>query len=416
MNGYVKQVQNWLSQEFPDYFSETGKYPILPDGIAGQSTMNALTMALQITVDVTEIDGEWNQELSEKCPIVNAVSVPNVIRIAQGCLYCKGYYDNGFNGEFTVGTKADIESFKQDLGLSVFESVIEPDFFRSLLTLDQVRETKDTDQYIRAAQQYLNKNYYQTFSTMLSFLPTDGVYEAKTNRALIIVLQKELYSGFINYLKALPPEADGLTLYEKMFPYIKEGAVTQLTDNARGIIELPKLAAVIEAYIDNKSTVPSFWAGWGGDLASSMLATTLALPAKLDYASAFVTAFEKVGSDGVCSYSTLCADMDAVKIADIINNATEGATSTFTNALSQYYSLDVENHFANILADIPGILSYDELNTQIYHRMTGSQETADTIPGTDNPGLIPYKGNNPTMQVMAACCSALAHYVHTETA
>lgn len=48
--------------------------------------------------------------------------------------------------------------------------------------------------------------------------------------------------------------------------------------------------------------------------------------------------------------------------------------------------------------------------------MTGSQETADTIPGTDNPGLIPYKGNNPTMQVMAACCSALAHYVHTETA
>ena len=233
---------------------------------------------------------------------------------------------------------------------------------------------------------------------------------------MIIVLQKELYSGFINYLKALPPEADGLTLYEKMFPYIKEGAVTQLTDNARGIIELPKLAAVIEAYIDNKSTVPSFWAGWGGDLASSMLATTLALPAKLDYASAFVTAFEKVGSDGVCSYSALCADMDAVKIADIINNATEGATSTFTNALSQYYSLDVENRFANILADIPGILSYDELNTQIYHRMTGSQETADTIPGTDNPGLIPYKGNNPTMQVMAACCSALAHYVHTETA
>lgn len=89
MNGYVKQVQNWLSQEFPDYFSETGKYPILPDGIAGQSTMNALTMALQITVDVTEIDGEWNQELSEKCPIVNAVSVPNVIRIAQGCLTVK---------------------------------------------------------------------------------------------------------------------------------------------------------------------------------------------------------------------------------------------------------------------------------------------------------------------------------------
>lgn len=251
-----------------------------------------------------QIDGEWNQELSEKCSIVNAVSVPNVIRIAQGCLYCKGYYDNGFNGEFTAGIKADIESFKKDLGLSVFESVIEPDFFRSLLTLDQVRETKDTDPYIRAAQQYLNKKYYQTFSDMLSFLPTDGVYEAKTNRALIIVLQKELYSGFINYLKALPPEADGLTLYEKMLPYIKEGAVTQLTDNA----------------------------------------------------SAFATAFEKVGSDGVCSYSALCADMDAVKIADIINNATEEATGAFIDALSQYYSLDVENRFANILADIPGNL------------------------------------------------------------
>lgn len=69
------------------------------------------------------------------------------------------------------------------------------------------------------------------------------------------------------------------------------------------------------------------------------------------------------------------------------------------------------------IADIPAGLTYDELYTAIYNRMTGTQEmdTAE-ISDTSTPGLIPYRGNNPSVQVISACCSALAHYINVETA
>lgn len=423
---YVKEVQTWLAQEFPDYFkydetgSTSGLYPLIADGIAGQSTIKALTMALQLTLNVSKVTGIWDEATAAACPTVDAEASTVIIKLVQGCLYCKGYYDHALNGSFSAGTILGIKNFKTDLGLSMFSNVIEPQFFRSLLTLDQVKETSDTDPYIRAAQQYLNVNYYDAFGPTLSFVPTDGIYEAKTNRALIMALQTELTSGFVEYLKSLPPEENGKTLYEEILPYIAEIAAS-VTDSNGGVLELPKLASVIEAYFANKSPVPEFWSGWGTDLAAGMLATTLSLPMGFEYAQAFPAAFSKIGDiGGPCRYANLCSDLDAIKITEILKSGAENPdniATAFTDALDTYYAGLVNNRFKNIIADIPTGLTYDELYTAIYNRMTGTQEmdTAE-ISDTSTPGLIPYRGNNPSAQVISACCSALAHYINVETA
>lgn len=419
---YVKDVQTWLNQEFPDYFKydetgeTSGKYPLFPDGIVGQSTIRALTMALQLSLNLSEVDGSWNAETAAACPTVDSSSDPVIIKIIQGCLYCKGYYDHGFNGTFSVSTVSDIKKFKTDLGLDSPTDVVEPQFFRSLLTLDRVREENETDPHIRAAQQYLNANFYKAFGNELSYVPANGVYEAKTNRALIISLQTEMTAGFVEYLKSLPADDNGKTLYEEILPFINSETAT-ITDGIGGILELPKLAAVTEAYFENLSSVPDFWAGWGNDLAAGMLATTLGLPVNATYKDAFSTAYSKIGGDGPCSYANLCSDLDAVKITEILKSGSPDAFATvFTDALDTYYAEMAGERFKNILSDIPDGLSYYELFNNIYERMTGTQEMADTIPDASEPGLIKYRGNNPQMQIVSACCSALAHYIHAETA
>lgn len=165
----------------------------------------------------------------------------------------------------------------------------------------------------------------------------------------------------------------------------------------------------------------SLQSGWGTDLASGMLATTLSLPMGFEYAQAFPAAFSKIGGiGGPCSYANLCSDLDAIKITEILKSGAENPdkiATAFTDALDTYYAGLVNNRFKNIIADIPTGLTYDELYTAIYNRMTGTQEMDTTeIPDTSTPGLIPYRGNNPSAQVISACCSALAHYINVETA
>lgn len=192
----VKEVQQWLNDTFPSYFKydeepqNCGTYPIEPDGITGTRTVKALIMAIQIHYNLTPVDGIWGNATSAACvDIKSGVTDSTIIRIAQGGFYCKGYAPGGFDGIFGNNLGNAIQSFKADLGITT-SKVMEPDVFKALLNTDPTVLVSSGDNMVRAVQQYLNRNYYNLFKSKLGYLPTGGIYERKTSKALIYAFQK----------------------------------------------------------------------------------------------------------------------------------------------------------------------------------------------------------------------------------
>ena len=195
----VREVQQWLNNTFPAYFrydedpNNCGSYPIKPDGLTGTKTVKALVMALQIHYNLTPVDGIWGNATSAVCPDIKAgVTNSVLIRIAQGGFYCKGYEPGGFDGIFGNNLANAIANFKSDLGI-LPSNVMEPNVFKALLTMDPSKLVIfDGDIMVREVQKYLNGNYYNLFKSKLGYIPTGGIYERKTSKALIYAFQKEI--------------------------------------------------------------------------------------------------------------------------------------------------------------------------------------------------------------------------------
>lgn len=216
----VKEVQQWLNDTYPAYFKydATGKgngsYPIEPDGYTGTRTVKALVMAIQIHYNLTPVDGIWGNATSSACATLKkGVTDETIIRIAQGGFYCKGYNPGGFDGIFGTGMENAIPKYKEDLGITG-NSAMEPEVFKSLLTTDPSVLVTGGRSAVREVQKYLNKNYYILYKSKLGYIPTGGIYERKTSKALIYAIQKEIGTT-----------ADGLLGSNtfKMFPSISVG-------------------------------------------------------------------------------------------------------------------------------------------------------------------------------------------------
>lgn len=220
----VREVQQWLNDTFPSYFkfsddgSEMGIYPIEPDGITGSRTMKALVMAVQIHYNLTPVDGILGNGTSAACATISAGVTDSVIlKIAQGGFYCKGYEAGGFDGIWGNGLATIISTFKEDLGI-IGNSTMEPQVFKALLTTDPTVLVNSGDEQIRNVQKFLNRNYYSLYKAKLGYIPTGGIFERKTSKALIYAFQKEINTTADG---ALGPKT-----FESM-PEIEEGCTNQ---------------------------------------------------------------------------------------------------------------------------------------------------------------------------------------------
>ena len=126
--------------------------------------------------------------------------------------------------------------------------------------------------------------------------------------------------AFSNYVKKNNAE-----LYSRLKPYIRKETSKEkrflLSDGNIGLIDLSHMAATIEAYLGT-GLPPSFWAGWGGDLATGMSDTTI------NYENKNKDGFEiykdkdlqtianmTIGKNTLtCNYSDFCCDFDAYAI------------------------------------------------------------------------------------------------------
>ncbi|MFT4105625.1 MAG: DUF1906 domain-containing protein [Lacrimispora sp.] len=186
----VRNVQIWLNQTYtPDLIGN-----IDPDGITGNTTVRALTTALQIELSAYPIDGVFGKDtldklvvLSDNTPENTYNNLEHVIYILQGALYCKGYNPSGLDGVYGDGLKNAIKKFKTDAGLANPGGSTEPKIFKALLNMDGFVLSSKGDSNIRIIQQNLNKDYY----SYMDLIPTNGIKDRKMSKALILALQVE---------------------------------------------------------------------------------------------------------------------------------------------------------------------------------------------------------------------------------
>ncbi len=189
MDEAVLRAQKWLNET---YEGKKG-YTVIPEnGITGQTTVRALITALQIELGVATPNGNFGPSTTSLCnqimPLTKDVNKEpqNIIKILQHGLFCKGYSTVGVTGIFGDNTENAVKKVESDAGF-IPTGRVTTLIFKAILNTDPLVLTSGGDEQIRYIQQSLNRKYYEYFG----IIPTNGIYERKTNKALIYALQAE---------------------------------------------------------------------------------------------------------------------------------------------------------------------------------------------------------------------------------
>ncbi|MDD4370945.1 MAG: hypothetical protein PHD56_07725 [Anaerostipes sp.] len=209
---------------------------------------------------------------------------------------------------------------------------------------------------------------------------------------------------FVEYMKEKQKD-----VCSKLEKYIAGDKKLSLRDSGRGQLDLSHLSATLEGYI-SLTTPPSFWTGWGGDLATGMKDTTDALNSEYDSYEVSLKAYETIGNiKSSCNFNDFCCDFDAIKLAKLVAEK-EVVTMTgleFREIIEDYYTNFYQNRFQYILEELGFTKDVDELELYktVLSKMTGVEERLI---------MLVFLAKNPTEQVIQSCCEAFAKYIMKE--
>lgn len=225
--------------------------------------------------------------------------------------------------------------------------------------------------------------------------------------------------GFINYVKEKDSELYG-NLYNYMI-YEQYGGYI-VSDGYGGFINLKHMAAVAEGYF-TASPAPDKWYGWIGDLVSVIQDAERYVD--LNKCSYRQAADKVVGDDEYSlSYVDICADADAIKIAELIQMSSS-RTHSFSEALRDYYSNYVDNRILYLLDDIGCKANLTDIRQKIVSHfdivlaevawVIGAKMDAILEGGlSELADLLRQLNNIRESEAGAACCSAFAYYLYCE--
>lgn len=194
----VLSAQKWLNNTY----GSDSRYNIIPEnGKTGWTTIYALTRALQIELGIQNTADNFGPttiaKFNEKYPTgvhqqdYSDESEDNIYAIIQSGLFCKGYGTgvNGVTRHFYDGTGNAIKSLKEDAGCLDATSTVTLNIMKALLSMDYFYsyDTSENVINIQNIQRYLNRNY----EDYIGLIPCNGIYERKTNTALIYAIQVE---------------------------------------------------------------------------------------------------------------------------------------------------------------------------------------------------------------------------------
>lgn len=201
---------------------------------------------------------------------------------------------------------------------------------------------------------------------------------------------------FINYVRE-----QNLDLYNKLYEYASTDQ-RALVDSFGGFIDIGHLAATVEGYITN-TTVPRFWLGWAGDLASLMNQVDSKY-SKTENKTHLEIAKSLIGEFSSFGYADICTDADSIKIAEIISEYS--VDRPFSSAISEYYLSSAQFRMSYYYNDLDDPLS-ENLALEIFNTMSN---------GFVNTTIMGIIGTIPTSDSMAACCTAFADYINDNMA
>jgi len=188
MDERVLETQQWLNRT---YKGVPGYIPAEENGRTSGYVFNSLITALQIELGITSPVPSFGPTTKNKFkPLSKQAgegSPKNIYYILQGSFWCKGYSPGGFTGQFLDGTERAVKEFQKDAGLSP-TGVVDAKLMAVIMNTDGFRLSSQGRASVRFVQQQLNANYGHHFD----YIPTDGIYERKTNKALIYALQVEI--------------------------------------------------------------------------------------------------------------------------------------------------------------------------------------------------------------------------------
>lgn len=195
---YVAETQNWLNAT---YGNRTGWVQVTVDGETGNSTVAALTRALQVELGITALSSSFGPGTLAALTTFGSISAttqttkPNIVKIVQGAMYCKGYDSQGYvetgglNGVYAKTVPA-AKQLRTDMGVGAGDGSIAPKVFKALLTTDAAILIPGGNRTVRQIQQDLNGRYINRRD--FNLMPTDGVYSRNVQTALLFALQYEL--------------------------------------------------------------------------------------------------------------------------------------------------------------------------------------------------------------------------------
>lgn len=189
----ILETQNWLNSTYGGH----SQWVTVPtNGQTGWPTIYGLTRALQIELGIATLSTNFGSgTMSALTSQVGSIgpntgnSKPNVVRIAQGGLWCKGYSGGWTWGTYDATVQASVLSMTGAMGLNP-SGVIAPKVMRSLLTMDAYVTLSGGSAAIREAQQWLNGKYWGRRD--FPILPCDGLFSRNTQQGLMFAIQYEI--------------------------------------------------------------------------------------------------------------------------------------------------------------------------------------------------------------------------------
>lgn len=196
MDPYVLRTQSWINSEYGSNPDTLDIGPVTENGQTGWQTVTALVRALQYELGITNRSDNFGAgtlaALTAVSPVNNSTSNKNLIRIAQGAMYCKGYPggDGYVTGRWDADAIGGMKSLRDDIGLSKGNGDIEPKVFKAMLNMDAYKLLSGGTPVVRMIQRSLNARYLHRKD--FSVIPAEGRYSGDIQTALIYAIQYEL--------------------------------------------------------------------------------------------------------------------------------------------------------------------------------------------------------------------------------
>jgi len=127
---YIKKFQTWMNNNYSAGLDVDGSFGPKSKTAAVRTLQTILTKAYRTNLD---IDGSFGPKTRAAVRAIKQGSKGNLVYLAQGILYGRGYDPSGFDGSFGPGMDTAVRNFQRSKNLAV-DGSIGPDTWQKLCT------------------------------------------------------------------------------------------------------------------------------------------------------------------------------------------------------------------------------------------------------------------------------------------